>query len=144
ATLPLDDGQTLRVTDTVSPGDFATDDARQVIKGLLWPAQTFRVDCSKDGDAADLSLSFPSPLPQGNDVWDRAVLDWYIARRHGEPAAGPAVVVLDILQGGNLVSGFIARTLAKHGIHGFVLHMPQNGRRKRIGDVHDWSAFLPS
>ncbi len=90
-------------------------------------------------------MHFPSPLPQGYPVWDEVVLDWHIARdRGGRFTNGPAVLVLDILLGGNRVAGYIAKTLAKNGIHGFVMHMPQNGRRKLPNETHDWSAFLPS
>jgi dienelactone hydrolase len=72
-------------------------------------------------------------------------LDWYFAR---DPAGliktAPAVIVLDILQGGNLVAGFIARRLARNGLHAFILHLPQNGRRMKAGVEHDWNFFLPS
>jgi hypothetical protein len=34
--------------------------------------------------------------------------------------------------------------MAKAGVHAFVLHMPQNGRRRSVSEPHDWSAFLPS
>jgi hypothetical protein len=144
--VPVEDGQTLTVTDTVSPGPFATRDAREVISDLMWSPATFEAACHLHPISdADATITFPSPLPQGHEVWDRAVLDWYTARdRLGQTVTGPAVLVLDILQGGNLISGFVAKSLAKSGIHGFVLHMPQNGRRKRLGEMHDWSAFLPS
>ena len=73
------------------------------------------------------------------------VLDWHIARNErGHFTSGPAILVLDILRGHNRVSAYVAKTLAKAGIHGFVLHMPQDGWRCTAGKPHDWRAFLPS
>jgi len=73
------------------------------------------------------------------------MLDWFMARdRFGETIEAPAVLVLDILQGGNLVSGCIARSFAKSGLHAFVMHLAQNGRRRNPKEDHDWSAFLPA
>jgi hypothetical protein len=72
-------------------------------------------------------------------------MDWHIARdQQRRFINAPAVLILDILQGGNLVSGYIAKTLVRNGIHGFVMHMPQNGQRRGAGESHDWSAFIPS
>jgi dienelactone hydrolase len=34
--------------------------------------------------------------------------------------------------------------LASAGVHGFVLHLPQNGRRADAGAPHNWTQFLPS
>jgi hypothetical protein len=116
----------------------------EVLANLRWEPGTFSASIRQEGDG-DRSVHFPSPLPQGNSIFDAATMDWYFARdRRGEIKQAPAVVVLDILQGGNLVAGFIAKTLSKHGLHAFVLHLPQNGRRRKPDAKHDWSAFLPS
>ena len=142
---PVVDGDTYFVSDTVCPGPFATEDAREVIGGLLWQKRTFEVHAAVEPGDADASLKFPSPLPQGNASWDNVILDWYMARdRFGEAVEAPAVLVLDILQGGNLVSGCIARSFAKSGVHAFVMHLAQNGRRRNPEEDHDWSAFLPA
>jgi hypothetical protein len=144
AEVPIVDGDILRITDTVAPGPVATSDAREVLNALFWPNETFDVHCQHTGDAGDATLRFPSPLPLGHEVWDEVIMDWYIARdRSGQSTTGPAVLILDILQGGNMVSNFIARALAKNGIHGFVMHMPQSGNRRRAGEEHSWAAFLP-
>ncbi len=138
-------GMSLSVTDSI-PQDAVRgcEGEHAVIAALAWKPQTFTATACKDGDA-DLAIRFPSPKPQGNADWDTAILDWHFARdRSGKVITAPAVVVLDILQGGNLVAGYIARNLAKSGLHAFILHLPQNGRRMKAGATHDWSAFLPS
>jgi hypothetical protein len=145
--LPMEAGEQFSVTDTIAPdvADTATcDGEREVLSALCWQPETFTARTVAEGDA-DLAVLFPSPKPQGHENWDTAVLDWYFARdRQGRTKSAPAVVVLDILQGGNLVSGYIARTLAKNGLHAFILHLPQNGRRTQPGAKHDWKHFLPS
>jgi hypothetical protein len=114
------------------------------LANLSWEPESFVATVSAGGDA-DLSVRFPSPLPQGDERWDTVIMDWHFARdRAGRVCDGPAMIVLDILQGGNLIAGAIARTLAKNGIHGFVMHLPQSGRRRRDArEKMDWSAFLP-
>jgi hypothetical protein len=135
------------VTDTITPvvADQLHNPAEaDVLSQLTWEPTSFTAITKEEGDA-DLAIRFPSPKPQGNPYWDEAVLDWYFARdKAGAVKSAPAVVVLDILQGGNLVSGFIARNLSKAGLHAFILHLPQNGRRLQPGAQHDWNHFLPS
>jgi hypothetical protein len=144
---PVLAGTSISVTDTLAPQlelDSPCDGESEVLAQLSWKPQTFEATIDHEGDA-DLSIRFPSPMPQGVADFDTAILDWHFARdRAGQVKPAPAVVVLDILQGGNLVAGFIARTLSKNGIHSFVLHLPQNGRRRKEGGEHDWHAFLPS
>ena len=144
--LPLQAGEVFSVTDTIAPDaadDSTCDGEREVLSSLSWEPQTFTARAVTEGEA-DLAIRFPSPKPQGVEHWDNAVLDWYFARdRAGRTKSAPAVVVLDILQGGNLVSGFIARTLSRSGLHAFILHLPQNGRRIKPGARHDWKYFLP-
>jgi hypothetical protein len=138
------DGEVFEIHDTLRPPAAATDDAREVINNIAWQPESFTATATLDGDA-DMMVRFPSPLPQGNDDWDTAIMDWHFARdKAGRPCDGPAMIVLDILQGGNLIAGFIAKTLAKAGIHGLVLHLPQSGLRRKPREQMDWSAFLPS
>jgi len=145
--VPIAAGESLVISDTVCESAVAETTCageREVISALTWQPETFTAITADEGDA-DLAVKFPSPKPQGNDDWDTAILDWHFARdRAGRIITAPAVIVLDILQGGNLVAGFIARTLAKNGLHAFILHLPQNGRRMKPGAKHDWNFFLPS
>jgi hypothetical protein len=140
-------GQTLTVTDTLPEKlglSLSCDGEADVLANLTWKPQTFEARIDKQDDA-DLAISFPSPMPQGNAIFDTAILDWHFARdRAGRVKTAPAVIVLDILQGGNLVAGYISRVLAKNGFHAFVLHLPQNGRRRLPDGKHDWNTFLPS
>jgi hypothetical protein len=141
---PVHEGERFAVADTIAPVGL-TPDAAEVLRNISWRPSPFSAKCHLDTTNGDVSVHFPSPMPQGYPVWDNVVLDWHVARdRAGKYTSGPAVLVLDILLGGNRVSGYIAKTLAKHGIHGFVMHMPQNGRRRLASETHDWSAFLPS
>lgn len=137
--LPVADGQLLHVSDTIS----AAPSADEVLGNLTWPGTRFDAFCSHDPAAGDLELSFPSPLPQGIHRFDKVHLDWHIARERGRFVRGPAMLVIDILEGNHIVANYIAKNLAKNGIHGFVLHMPQYGRR-RLDTGHDWSLFLPA
>jgi hypothetical protein len=135
------------VADTIAPDlteQCTCEGERQVLSQLAWEPQTFVASVAAQNDG-DLSIQFPSPKPQGNPHWDLAVLDCHFARdRGGSVKTAPAVIVLDILQGGNLVANYIARTLAKNGLHAFVLHLPQNGKRRSPNEKHDWNYFLPS
>jgi hypothetical protein len=140
-------GEFFNVTDTLPDSvwqNAACDGEREVLSNLAWKPETFTAFSVDEGDA-DLAIKFPSPKPQGNPHWDLAVMDWHFARnRARQVISAPAVVVLDILQGGNVVAGFIARTLSRNGLHAFILHLPQNGRRAQPGIEHDWAHFLPS
>jgi hypothetical protein len=141
---PLRAGEVFDIQDTVTPVGPDANGAAEVLSNIVWPPQTFQAVGDLNPSSGDLSIHFPSPKPQGFPVWDNVVLDWHVARdRRGRHTSGPAVLVLDILLGGNRVAGYIAKTLAKNGIHGFVMHMPQNGKRRLPNETHDWSAFLP-
>jgi hypothetical protein len=143
--LPLEHGQTSTIADTINPAAHANMVGQDVINRVLWQAGIFDALFRHDPVEGDASITFPSPLPQGNAIWDTVAMDWHIARDcHGRFAPGPAVLVIDILHGGNRVSGFIAKKLAKNQIHGFVLHMPQTGPRCIPEEVHDWARFLPT
>jgi hypothetical protein len=143
--MPIEPGTELEIEDSIEPGlpDQSTwDGEAEVLSQLTYRPRRFTATVHGPADG-DLTVRYPSPKPQGNPYWDTAELDWHFARdRSGRILTAPAVIVLDILQGGNLVSGFIARNLSCKGLHAFVLHMPQNGRRTKPGTPHDWSYFL--
>jgi hypothetical protein len=143
--LPVRDGQTLQITDSIPTADIIDPLAGPVLNNLLWNHLTFDAECRAHDTDGILSIQFRSPLPLGIEKSDDVVLDWHLARdATGRSIAGPAVVVLDILNGGNLVAGYIAKTLAKSGIHGFVLHMPLTSQRSLADGKIDWAAFLPA
>ena len=128
------------VADTVS-----LDQTHPVIAHLAWQPGKFNVDLTHHDEQGIARLRFPSPLPQGNKTWDTVLLDWHAAIGHDQqPRRARAVLVLDILHGGNFVAGYIARAFARNSIHAFVLHMPHAGWRRNSGEMRDWSQFLPS
>jgi len=53
------------------------------------------------------------------------------------------VLALDVLQANNIIAAFVARSFAKVGMHGFVLHMPHSENRGG-GAGYDWGNFLPN
>lgn len=145
--MPVPDDQTLQVRDTFAPPADARPDAQAVIDRLSYVPARFTATVHHDAqNTVDAVVRFPSPKPLGDAHSDVAVLDWYAARdAKGNLVDGPAMLVLDILHGGNVVSGFVARALARSGVHGIVLHMPHNGRRRLDPTAaYDWSRFLPS
>ena len=123
-----------------------SEDAQALLDELAWPADAFQVVCrankSRGNDRlADALVTFPSPRPNGDEVNDRVVMEWYAARdKHGRPVKAPAMVVLHILDGRMHVARLIARTFAFSGTHAFVLHLPHYGRRRapdfRDADAH--------
>ncbi|HLL89245.1 MAG TPA: hypothetical protein VK324_08070, partial [Tepidisphaeraceae bacterium] len=144
--MPVPDDQQLSVLDTLAPPPDARPEAQAMIDRLGYAPARFTATVQRDkGNTADAAIRFPSPKPLGDALSDTVVLDWYAARDNkGNLVDGPAMLVLDILQGGNVVSGFVARAMARSGVHGFVMHMPHNGRRKVEGTRYDWAHFLPS
>jgi hypothetical protein len=143
---------TLRATDTVAAPTGGSTDAAAMLRDLLWDSRAgraFDVTCraTDEGSPADAAVAFPSPKPVGHAASDTVHLDWHAARdgRPGDLRPGaPAMLVLDILQGNNLVANFVARSFARHGVHGFVMHMPFTGPRRAPGEAYDWNWFLPS
>lgn len=134
------------VRDTLSATPAAHEDA-EALRHLIWTPQTFDAHISPHSHNSDATVAFPSPLCDGDPTSDRVHLDWYHARdRAGAPVSGQAMLVLDILHGSNVVSSFIARTFARNGIHGLVMHMPHTALRtsRPAREKYDWGVFLPS
>jgi len=144
--LPLPPTFSLEVQDTINPSYDPSADVREMISSLAYPAETFDVAARTNTGSGDTTLSFDSPRPSGDAVVDRVHLDWHVARdRFGRIVRAPAMLVLDILHGHNAVATFIARTFARQGIHGFVMHMPHNAARRTHADgAFDWRNFVPS
>lgn len=94
------------------------------------PAEALELVGVLETDADTLAV-FPSPLPREGDgeAVNDVVLEWYAAEGVAAGEAAPAILVLDILDGRMLIARAFARTLARQGIHAFVLHMPSYGWR---------------
>jgi len=141
----VQDGFNFRATDTLRLTSDDTTDTTAMIRDLAWTPGVFDVAARTTDSHADATLRFPSPRPIGHRVSDRVSLDWHAARDcNGHLINAPAILVLDILQGGNIVSNFIARHFARKGIHGFTMHMPFTGERRDPSEKYDWNYFLPS
>lgn len=101
-----------------------------MLADLSWQPSSFEAICHPRTSYGDAVIEFPSPFAPFGTGSPSATMSWHAARdRQGNRIQGPAVIVLDIIQAGNFVSGFIARALARHGIHGFVLDLPHSPKR---------------
>lgn len=131
-------GQLVEVRERTRDCGDASRDARAMLRGLNWRPERFSAVCRVDTGWADAAVEFPSPFAHLSNRRGTVSMNWHAARDPmGRLTHGPAVVVLDILQAGNLVSGYIARAFARRGIHGFVLDLPHSTKRgKRLRDCH--------
>lgn len=106
-------------------------DAAAMLAELGFEPGSFTVRVRQDRPGPqDALVLFPSPRPRGDARNDTVVAEWYRARgRDGAFVGGPAVIVNHILDGRMRVARTIARVLASHGVHAFVVHMPDYGLR---------------
>lgn len=142
---PIHDGFSIRAADTLKIPTDESSDTCAMLRDLMWDAGEFDVTSRTIGSHSDATLRFASPRPLGHSVSDTVYLDWHAARSpDGRLIDAPAVLVLDILQGGNLVSNFIGKHFARRGFHGFSMHMPFTGQRRDPREKYDWRYFLPS
>lgn len=142
---PIVDGLTFHATDTLKVDIGDSTDVNDMLRDLTWNAGGFDVSTRTTGTNADATISFASPRPIGHKLSDTVHLDWHAARdKAGRLIDAPAVLVLDILQGGNLVSNFIGRHFSRRGYHGFTMHMPFTGNRRDAKEKYDWRYFIPS
>lgn len=103
--------------------------AQETLKGLLWEGTEFSVDIEKVEEKK--FLRFPSPVRTDNPVNDRVALEWFPAK--GIPDGNqplPATLVVHESGKGMTVGKMIARGLASHGVHAFLIHLPHYGVRR--------------
>ena len=137
------DGERVVIGDTQRQTHDERADARAMLRDFYWEPEEFEAVCRLGTGKSEVCVEFPSPLPSGDSVVDRATLDWYPARdSSGRLCTGRAVLALDILQANNIIASFVARSFAKAGMHGFVLHMPHSENRGG-GEKYDYADFLP-
>src|ERR1700710_2795343 len=85
------------VADTIPVIEQSRNDAEDLLKQLLWKPDRFSATYIA-GESGEAVVRFPSPLPQGDEVWDTAVMDWHVARdSQGKPPLAPAMLVLDVI-----------------------------------------------
>lgn len=122
---------TFDARDTLQIEPDASEDAQEMLDELAWKGETFEVICRSEEGQADALVTFPSPRPSGDEVNDRVVMEWYIAKdAQGRPVDASAMLVLHILDGRMHVARLIARTFAFSGTHAFVMHLPYYGQRR--------------
>lgn len=106
--------------------------AQETLGGLLWSKGEFSVDVEKEADK--LFLRFPSPIQTKNTVNDRVALEWFPAKGAShESQSLPATLVVHESGKGMAVGKMIARGLASHGVHAFLIHLPHYGVRRDAG-----------
>jgi dienelactone hydrolase len=137
-------GASFQATDSLQIGDEPSADARQCLDGLCWKAQEFTVDCQPPVDSlGDALVTFPSPVPTGNALNDRVVLEWHVARdASGQPLRAPAVVVVHESGSRMTVGRLFAQGLRPLGVHTFMIHLPQYGLRREGSKRPDGAVFL--
>lgn len=111
--------------------EYESHKAKATLSGLHWNATTFQVE---QHDAPKHSLlTFPSPVDTGDDVNDRVVMEWYPAKELDgvSPVDGPAPAMLIIHEYAKkiVVGRMIAKELAAHGLHAFMVQLPHFGQR---------------
>lgn len=135
-----------QVRDTLRtrPAEAGPKEARRMLRALQWAPERFRVKVQPAesvvgphpvGTGADALLTFPSPRPRESRraAVNSVALEWYAAEDEaGKRMRAPAVLVMHILDGRMIVARAIARSLAKRGIHGFVMHMPGYAGRRIV------------
>jgi dienelactone hydrolase len=125
-------GVVIHATDTLAAGDEPRADARECLDGLCWKPVGFDVALEQAiAGEGDLRVRFPSPVTTGPDCVDDVWLEWYQARAaDGDVTAGPACVVVHESGGTMRVGRLVARGLAAHGIHAFMVQLPYYGARR--------------
>jgi dienelactone hydrolase len=76
-------------------------------------------------------LTFPSPVKTKYETNNTVYADYYLPKGKGP---FPGVIILDILDGSQVVSRGIATVLASHGIAGLCVQMPYYGPRRPPGE----------
>jgi len=110
----------------------SSEDARDCLDGLQWPATDFSVDCEPAKAWRYESLvRFPSAIDTGDVVNDRVALEWHMARSPtGDIVTAPAVLVIHESGSKMPVGKTLAMLLSKHGLHSFMIHLPGYGERR--------------
>ena len=125
-------GVTFLAADSLAPGTEPREDARDCLAGLVWDRKTFTVGLEAPvAGKGDLLVRFPSPRPGSSPSNDTVWMEWFQARDEaGAPRRGPACIVVHESGSGMTVGRLVARSLAAHGVHAFLVHLPFYGKRR--------------
>lgn len=124
--------------DTLSIGMEPDPRAAAILANIAWPAREFSVTVTghpHEWTDADRLVEFDSPRPDktAHVRVNRVVLEWYLARDESDAIRdheAPSVILLHSLDTRLAISRSIAKILARHGIHAFLMHSPGYGRRE--------------
>jgi len=110
-------------------------DANDCLQGFHWKRARFPVQVSRSTDSRYRYLvSFPSPLPSGNETNDLVTVEWHAVRDDdGKPVRAPAVVVVHESGSAMEVGRLFARSMQAAGFHGFLVQLPYYGNRRGEG-----------
>jgi dienelactone hydrolase len=140
-----DDSQRFIAVDTLAPQTAVTDDVRACLNGLTWEPQTFEVTCQREttaGAAHQAVLRFPSPIETGNADNDRVAVLWYQPPKPVTDRPGPALVVVHESGSSMPVGKLFARMFAGHGVHAFLVQLPNYGLRRTANRKPSGDQFL--
>lgn len=132
-------GTKFSASDTLDCGAEASDDARECLESLRWTPGGFTIELEPAAPGCgDWLVRFPSARPIGNEINDRAAMEWYAARdKDGAIRKARAVVVVHESGRQMTVGRIIARGVNAHGLHGFLLQLPGYGARRdeKLSDI---------
>ncbi len=125
--------------DTLAPPDDEQADARDCLEQLVWTPEDFQVRWKGvRRDALRTRLVFPSPVPSGDPINDRVIVDWYRPWRESDAEASgesesesrPAVLVVHEAGANMPVGRMFAQAFQAEGFHAFLIHLPYYGERR--------------
>ena len=117
---------------------FASDDAKAgVPEAFRLAPHTFKAEVALKFDLAQsgievLSVTFPSPVKSPDECNNTVHAEYFRPKTAGQH---PAVIVLDILQGNQLVARSQALWLAQHDVAALVVYMSYYGPRRPAGSA---------
>ncbi len=117
---------------------FASDDAKAgVPEAFRLAPHTFTAEVTLKFDLAQsgievLAVTFPSPVKSPDECNNTVHAEYFRPKTAGKH---PAVIVLDILQGNQLVARSQALWLAQHDVAALVVYMAYYGPRRPVGST---------
>lgn len=122
--------KTFQARDTFAPAPAQSAPASNLLKKLSWKPESFQVTAVTSSVDMDALITFPSPLPSGDKNVDTVRLEWYGARdADGKPIKAPAILLLHEIDRRMPIARILARSIARQGVHAFVMQMPHYGMR---------------
>ncbi|MAG54684.1 MAG: hypothetical protein CMJ83_00170 [Planctomycetes bacterium] len=128
------------VKDTLGPMQDPNPAAQAMLDRIAWKPGSFTAEVHRGPKL--VRVRYPSPKPRGDARNDRVTMEWYAPKGPLADGGAPAVLVMHILDGRMRVARIVAKSLARRGIHGFVMYMPDYGDRGDRRARHDVRRFV--